>query len=271
MESLLFPLTLVEKGAGLSSDVLQAKSQLVGAMALKVETQGELSFAKNRFQAVFYHHLSDKEVANIKNIEFPYKKIPFTLEDANRIAQKKNPELLITLYDTRIAQKNIDIAKAAFYPQLNLFAKAIKKDNDAGAIGHSNELSAGIEFQYNLFRGGGDQNELNSALASKKAASYHTGYVQKIIQEQISNSWEQLSIQKQRAELLDQQADIVKNFLLLAKKERTMGTRSLLDVLNGEINHINTVAAAITARQDKKIAAFNLFFTMGDINLQLFE
>jgi adhesin transport system outer membrane protein len=263
--------TLVEKGAGLSSDVLQVKSQLAGAMALRVEAQGELSFAKNRFQAVFYHDLSDKEIAEIKSIEFPYKQLPLEIENAITIALKQNPELLITMYNTKIAQKDIDIAKTAFYPQFNLFAQALKKDNDAGARGYSNELSAGVEFQYNLFRGGGDQAALKSALAGKKAASYHTGYVQKIIREQVCNSWEQLSVLKQRTELLDQQADIVKNFLLLAKKERTMGTRSLLDVLNGEINYINAIATSIAASQDTKIAAYNLFFAMGNISLQLFE
>jgi len=263
--------TLVEKGAGLSSDVLQAKSQLAGAMALRVEAQGELNIAKNRFQAIFYYDLTNKEIEKFKDIEFPYKKLPLVLEDAIDIAKKKNPELLITMYNTQIAQKDIDIAKTAFYPQLNLFAEALRKDNDAGIKGYSNEASAGVEFRYNLFRGGGDRAALKSSLASREAASYHTGYVQKIINEQVRNSWEQLSILKQRADLLDQQADIVKNFLSLAKKERTMGTRSLLDVLNGEINYINAIATSIAARQDTKIAAYNLFFAMGNITLQLFE
>jgi adhesin transport system outer membrane protein len=59
--------------------------------------------------------------------------------------------------------------------------------------------------------------------------------------------------------------------LLLAKKERKMGTRSLLDVLNGEVNFINASAAAIAANQDTKIAAFNLFFAMGNIGMELLE
>ncbi len=197
--------------------------------------------------------------------------MPSKLEDAITIALKKNPELLVTIYNTQLAQKDIDIAKTAFYPQLNLFAQALKKDNDAGVRGYSNELSAGVELRYNLFSGGMDKAALKSALASRNAASYHTGYVQKIIKEQVSNTWEQLSVLKQRAELLEQQADIVKHFLLLAKKERKMGTRSLLDVLNGEINYINAIATSIAATQDTKIAAYSLFFAMGNINLQLFE
>jgi len=263
--------TLVEKKAGLSSDLLQVKSQLAGAMALRVQAEGELSIAKNRFQAVFFHAPDSTETEQLTDIPFPHSELPISLADAVSLAQKQNPELLITLYDTQLAQKDIDIAQTAFYPQLNFFAQARGTDNDDGIEGYRNELSAGMDFRYNLYRGGADSTELKSAQANSQAASYHIRYVQRIIREQVSNSWEQLSVFKHRAELLKQQADIVENFLALAKKERKMGTRSLLDVLNGEVNHINASAAAIAADQDTKIAAFNLFFAIGNIGLDLLE
>ncbi len=75
----------------------------------------------------------------------------------------------------------------------------------------------------------------------------------------------------QREELLNQQADILKEFLELAKKERKMGTRSLLDVLNGEVNYITALGSAIAAGEDTKIAAYTLLFTMGGISEQLFD
>lgn len=263
--------TLVEKGAGLSTDVLQAKSQLSGAMALRVEAQGELRLAKNRFQAVFHKRPSNKEIESFEDIGFPYDKLPLELEEAVDIAVEENPELLISRFDTNLAHKDIEIAKSAFFPQLNVYAEGVTKDNDAGIKGYSNEASGGLFLRYNLLNGGSDRSALRAAVASKKAASYHADYTQRLIREQVSNSWEQLSILKERNELLQQQADIVENFLVLAKKERKMGTRSLLDVLNGEINLINAKSTAIAAGQDTKIAAFNLLFSMGRIGLELFE
>jgi adhesin transport system outer membrane protein len=263
--------TLVEKKAGLSSDLLQAKSQLAGAMALRVQSQGELSMAMNRFQAVFSFTPDLSKVEKFSDVAFPMEKLPLTLEDAVLHAQKQNPELLVTLYDVHLAKQEIEIARTAFFPQLNFFAQAQSKENDDGLEGYKNELSAGLELRYNLFRGGSDKAELKSAMAGHQASSHSVEHVRKLITEQVSNSWEQLSILRQREQLLKQQADIVENFLELAKKERTMGTRSLLDVLNGEINHINASAAAIAANQDTKIAAFNLFFAMGSLDLCLLE
>ena len=259
--------TLVEKKAGLSSNLLQVKSQLAGAMALRVQAEGDLSIAINRFQAIFSHTPDSSEIEQFTDVAFPHSKLPPTLEEAVSAAQAQNQELLITLYDTQLAQKEIDIAKTAFYPELNLFAEARGTDNDDGIEGYKNELSAGLEFRYNLFRGGADQAELSYAIASHQASSYYTRYVKKIIREQVSNSWEQLSILRQRAELLKQQADIVENFLFLAKKERKMGSRSLLDVLNGEVNHINASASAIAAYQDTKIVEKPVF--LPEIQLQI--
>ncbi len=262
---------LVEKGAGLSSDVLQAKSQLAGAMALRTDAMGELNLAKNRFQAVFNRMPTNSEIESFEDITFPFDQLPTALGTAVDIAIKENPELMASRIDIRIAQKDIKVAKSAFFPELSLFAEAATKDNDDGVKGYRHEAAAGVEFKYNLFSGGSDSAALKSAASVKKAAALRNDFTQRLVAEQVANSWEQLSVLRQKAQLLKEQASIVQSFLELAKKERKMGTRSLLDVLNGEINYINATSNAIAARQDTKLAAFNLLHAMGRIKLDLFK
>lgn len=263
--------TLVEKKAGLSSDVLQVTSQLAGAKALRVFAEGELNIAKNRFLAIFHYLPTDQEIMALEEVGFPFKKLPFELDEALEIALKRNPELMITRFNTQIAQKDINIAKTAFYPRFSLFAEALAKDNEDGVEGYDNEASAGLEFSFNILNGGMDNAAIRSALFAKKSAAYRTVYIERLIREQVSNSWDQLTTLKLRSELLDEQAQIVKNFLELAKKERKMGTRSLLDVLTGEVNYINAIGTSIATKQDTTIAAYNLLFAMGKIGLALFE
>ena len=262
---------LVKKGAGLTSDVLQAKSQLAGAMALRVEAQGELNLAKNHFQAVFYHFPTPSEIDAFKEIDFPFAQLPDTLEAAIDTAIKSNPEIKITRYDLDMTRKEVKISKSSYFPTLSLFAEAINADDNGGTLGYRRDYSAGIQLNYNLYRGGSDDAAVKSAVANTTAAASHLEHAYKLIREQVRNSWEQSSTLKQRKEILYQQADILKNFLKLAKKERKMGTRSLLDVLNGEVNYINAQGTAISAREDTKIAAFNLLFSMGLIDLDLFS
>ena len=71
--------TMVEYGAGLSSDVLQAKSQLSSAKARVAGNKGDLAFADNRFRAVFGYNGRDMvETFNIPKT--PETKIPKTVE-----------------------------------------------------------------------------------------------------------------------------------------------------------------------------------------------
>ncbi len=262
---------LVQKGAGLTSDVLQAKSQLAGAMALTVGARGELNIARNRFYTVFYHLPTPSEIEQFQEIKFPSTHLPKALDVAINEAMEKNPEIRITKFDINVTEKDIRISKSAYFPTLNLFAEASNANDDNGTLGYRREYSAGIEFRQNLYRGGSDAAAIRNAVANKSAATSHLEYAMKLVKEQVSNSWEQLFTLKEKNTLLDQQIDILRNFLELAKKERKMGTRSLLDVLNGEVNYINAQGNAISVREDTKIAAFNLLFAMGKINLDLFK
>ena len=258
---------LVEKGAGLTSDVLQAKSQLAGAMALRVEAKGELQLARNHFQAVFYHYPTDEEVAAFEEVPLPSQSLPEELNPAIDTALKNNPELRITQLDLDLSKRDITIANSAFFPTLNLYGEAINANDDGGAQGYRKDYSVGVEFSYNLFNGAGDYAAAKSATATRTAAASHLAHAKELIREQVRNSWEQFLTLSQRKDLLDQQTGILGNFLELAKKERTMGTRSLLDVLTGEVNYINAQGTAIAAGEDLKIAAYNLLFSMGRMNL----
>jgi adhesin transport system outer membrane protein len=240
-------------------------------MALRVEAKGDLQKARNRFQAVFGHYPTQDEVARFRTVAFPDALIPDNLDIAIETALSNNPEMKVNAFDVSAARKEIKISKSAYYPAINLFAKAINAYDNDGQQGYRRDYAAGVEFNYNLFSGGRDKAGIRAALEKAGAASAHLAYTKKLVIEQVQNSWELLMTLTQRNELLDQQADILKNFLDLAKKERKMGTRSLLDVLNGEVNYINAQANAVAAKEDIKIAAFNLLFDMGKMDISLFE
>ncbi|MCG8635465.1 MAG: TolC family protein [Desulfobacterales bacterium] len=261
---------LVEKGAGLTSDVLQAKSQLAGAMALRVQAEGELQQARNHFQAVYYHYPTDEEIDSFIEVPLPTTELPATLEPAIAIALANNPEIRITKYDLDLSRRDVNISKSAYFPTFNVFGEYIHADNDNGFDKIRKDYSFGVEFTYNLYRGGSDYAAVKSANATKTAAATHLDHAQKLVREQVRNSWEQYLTLTETKTLRDQQAEILRNFLELAKKERKMGTRSLLDVLNGEVNYINAQGIAIAAREDMKIAAYNLLFAMGQMELELF-
>ncbi|MGX9364541.1 TolC family protein [Desulfoplanes sp. PS50] len=262
--------TLVKKGAGLSSDVLQIKSQLAGARARRVTARGELLLAKNRFKAVFKRLPTDEEIAAFTLPQQTFVKIPMTMEEATRHALDTNLNILLARQAIKGAEHDLDVRKAAYFPTLNLVVEGKRRENDDGASGIRHEGRAGVEFNYNLFNGGSDSAAIRSGRSEILRLKNMEKNTTDLVEEQIANAWQNLLISRENHTYLENQVVIVKEFLNLARKERKLGTRSLLDVLDGEINFINATSMAVAAHVETFLAAYQLYYAMGNLTLELF-
>jgi adhesin transport system outer membrane protein len=262
--------TRVEKGAGLSSDVLQIKSQLAGARARLVMARGELLLAKNRFRAVFKRTPTETEIANFTLPPKAFAKIPLTLDEANQHALASNPNILIAKHTILASEHDLSVRKATYFPTLNLVVEGKRRENDDGASGIRREGRAGVEFVYNLFKGGSDMAAIQSARSEILRLKNMETNTRDLVEERISNAWQNLLISRENHKYLENQAVIVEAFLNLARKERKLGTRSLLDVLNGEINFINATSQAVAAHIETYRAAYQLHYVMGSLGMELF-
>ncbi len=260
----------VRKGAGLPSDVLQAKAYLARAQALRVRYQGDESKARSRFQSVFKKNLSAADSQSFRLPLVPSDLLPASLEDAIRRALEHNPRILMEKLDTAVAQKELGIRKSVNYPKLRLFAETTLRENDDGNEGYKNDVSAGAELKFNLYRGGGDRAAIQAAAANLAAAKSDIANTRRLIEEEVRIAWQNLITLDETVKVRENQTDIIAAFLKLARQERKIGTRSLLDVLNGEVTHINAVSDAIAAKADERTAAFNLLYTIGELKSDMF-
>ncbi|MFW5792224.1 MAG: TolC family protein, partial [Desulfohalobiaceae bacterium] len=122
--------SLVERGAGLSSDVLQAKSQLSGANARRVSLEGELVNAVNRFRAVYFVDLADDQVQRFVLPDIPSRYLPMTLEEALDIGLAENPQLEVARKNIQAVEQDIEVIKSRFYPRLDFVAEGRRRQND---------------------------------------------------------------------------------------------------------------------------------------------
>lgn len=262
--------SLVERGAGLTSDVLQAKASLAAAKARRVAVEGELENAKNRFKAVFNMDVTNEDIANFDSPSVPFDDIPVTLEDAVLMALRDNPQLLMMDKNVAAAREQVKNVDSRFYPTFNLFSEYWRKENDGGDYGVEHETRVGAEVNWNVYRGGGDQAALEAAEYSVENAIMLFRDMHRTVGEQVRVSWQNLLTAQARAAWFTNQANIESEFLELARKERKMGNRSLIDVLNAEVNFLNALSGAIGAEIDKSLAAYNLLYAMGKLDMELF-
>lgn len=262
---------LVERGAGLSSNVLQAKQQLAWAMALRVMAEGELSNSISRYHAVFGDWVEESDVADFQRPPEPFSRLPLTVEDAVQVALANNPELLIAEQNVYLAEAQLTQAESRWFPTLSLFAEGKRRENDSGLSGVRTESSVGLAVQWNLYNGGSDDAAIRAARAEVSRARYNQQDLSRTVEQEVRVAWENLLTFRYNAELLQNQADILGEFLELARRERKMGTRTLLDLLNAEVMYINAIGNSVSAEYDTLFAAYNVLYTTGSLDLDVFD
>ena len=84
-----------------------------------------------------------------------------------------------------------------------------------------------------------------------------------MIDEAVRNAFTAYKQALENAILLREQADLSKAFLELARKERKLGKRSLLEILSGETAEINSRSDSAEAEAARVSSALALLSAMG--------
>ncbi len=260
----------VRRGSGFSTDVLQTKSQLAGAQASRARAEGALVNAINRFRAVFNREVGD--INSYRKPQLPLAKLPRTLNDAIKVAEQRNLDLKIAAFSIETAKHDIDSSRADYlFPKIEATAEHKHKKNVGGTLETKKESIFKLELTYPLFSGFADQAAYQSSLKGAEAANSQLADARRSVLEKVRNAWQNLATQRTNAEFLRNQANISGEFLDLARRERQLGTRSLLDVLNGETSFINAISAAVSAETDMAVAVYNLLSAMGTMSVDVFK
>lgn len=256
----------VERGSGFSTDVLQAKRQLAGAEARRVRTEGALKISTNQFLSVFGSLPSDIDM--MMEPQPPADLLPPTMEDAVDAAMKENPELHSAAMRAELARANVDGERASnFFPDINLVADYGSNTDVAGTRGNTTTSGVKVEMTYSWNLSATAIDSLRAAKQGQSSTEFLYADVRDDIEERVRTAWDRLETARENAQFLTNQANIASEFLELARRERTLGNRSLIDVLAGETELINATSDALSAELDASVAVFQLLTAMGRMDL----
>lgn len=261
---------LVSLGSGFSTDVLQAKTQLAGAQARRAQNEGALTNALNRYKAVFGRMPDD--LAALGEVPYPAAYLPTSLTQSVDVALETNPALKNAILAADIAVEDVRIAKADnFFPRIEASGERKFKKNVGGTIGSEQETLAKIEMTMDFNLGLTAINTLKASESDLSASTFTAADTRRTIEEQVRNAWQQLETARRTASHLNNQANIAAAFLELARNERQLGRRSLIDVLSGETNLINSRSDALSAETDVIIAAYGLLAATGQLEYDIIK
>ena len=259
----------VSAGGGLTSDVLQAKTQLAGAQARLIQFEGVLDAAKHEFE--YLYGFFPKILNDLKLIKSITDQLPQSIEETVENTMKNNPSLVAARITEDIGKEAINTARSSLFPTIKGILSHSEKQDFGGIVGFKRESSAKIDFSYPLNLSFSEYAGKDAAVESYLATSTRIRDQENMIKQMVRTTWDGLDTAQKNAEFLSNQARISGEFLELARKERKAGNRTLLDVLGGETALINAQADAIAAKIEVLINSYTLLSLMGGLTLDTID
>ncbi|WP_246458123.1 TolC family protein [Azospirillum oryzae] len=255
----------LQEGYGFSTDVLQAKSQLAGAQARRVAAEEAMQTALSRFQAYFGHvsfRLDGAEVLAMTKAA-----LPPSMNAAVEEARRHNPRLQELALTTAAAEEAVTSVRGrSLYPRVEGYVERNVKRDVAGQPGRQNELLFKLQVTFSLNTGLTAINSVRLAEADLRAADATWADQERTVLETVRNSWNRLESARSQVKLLNDQASLAAGFLDVARAERELGSRSLIDILSGETTLINARSDAAAAETELVLAGYRLLAAMGRLS-----
>lgn len=126
-----------------------------------------------------------------------------------------------------------------------------------------------ISFPFNL--GLTAVNTLKAAEHQVGSATASMRDTERTLDESVRNAWREIETKRAVLDYYRNKAGLAEEFLALARKERELGNRTLLDVLAGETEMIGAQRNAAAAEADLVYTGYALMALIGQLDAKTFQ
>lgn len=198
----------------------------------------------------------------------PLPPLPASADEAVRIALANNPDLIAVTRQATAAGYDVKVARAGRLPSLSTvvsgtYVNALGGNDTPGQPNSGTQTTAGLNARIPLFQGG------LPAARTRQAQAIEGQLLEQVV------GTERAVVATTRSAFANYQAAqkaiqsnavaVSANELALegARAERSVGTRTVLDVLNAEQELLNAQVALVSAKRNAYVAGFQLLNAMG--------
>lgn len=196
--------------------------------------------------------------------------LPVTAEEAVAIALNNNPDIDAANQLVSASRADISVARASRLPKLSATTTG-GYTNNLSSIPPANTTSenvtksaqAGLSLTIPLFQGGRPSAQVRQAQSRTSQAIENYVEVERSVIAQTRGAYAAWQA-NERIITATQQA-VSANGLSLegVRAENSVGTRSILDILNAEQEYLNTQVQLVSAQRNSYVAAFSVLAAMG--------
>ncbi len=252
----------LEVGEVSRTDVAQAQTRLAGARANLARARADLEGSQARYIAVV--GLAPNALAPVAALP----QTPPSIDEAMRLAEANHPDLVQARSAERAARAQVTIERAALLPQVSVIGRAEEFEDFSISEPHREGTSAVAQFSMPLFEGGYAWSRTRQGRINVERAEARTEAQRRDIVAGVAGAWSKLVASREVLTAANEQVEASAIAVEGAERERGLGLRSTLDVLDAQEEARNALIARTRADADAVLAAYILLAASGALTLE---
>ena len=256
-------------GAATSTDASQAAARLSLAHSTYIDSEQQLFVAKDSYHELVGDYPDGLEDINELDTQKHLEHLK-SIEQAIEQGMSNNPTIAEAFSDVKVAESEYKQASLVFSPDVYFGVTGSVKDNSfASDIGSENSQShdyfIGFTLNWDLYRGGFDIARKKETAQRKISSEELSMLTQRDFRESIKSIWQQREKLAQRLPLLKNYSASTDDVLEGYIEQFTVNRRSLLDVLDRQIESYRAKSDLINSTYESLILDYRLLHSVGGI------
>ena len=254
-----------EAGSGRRSDVEQSEGRLALAYSNYIAQVNNYQDAIVNFERVYGEALTSS------SLELPLApSLPAdTYSDLWTIAQQYNPTLLLERANIQVQEARYTKDKGNYYPSVDLELAAARDENVQGYEGTNTNARGMLKLYYNLYRGGSDEAIRLQNLEYITVQKESFNEQQRAVREKLKLAWLTHQITFRQIRCIRMHVEYAKKTAESYAQEYQLGRRSIVDLLNAELEYNDARKQLKNAQSDVLFARFRILEAIGLLNYAL--
>jgi outer membrane protein len=244
------------------TDVAQAEARRADAVSRLDAARANLRTSRGSFQQVVGH-----PPEGLSWPASPEQDIPRGLPDAIAIGNNENPLVVASLYREQAAKYLVDQIRGELLPSLQLEASYTDRFDPAMTVSEAEQGIVTGRLTVPIYEAGDVYARVRQAKQNHIGALQQIEQIRSEQQQSLVAAWSQL--EAARAQLESDRVAVESNKVALqgVREEEKVGQRTLLDVLNAELEYLNSQVNLETDRANQVIAAYAVISAMGRLDV----
>ena len=188
-----------------------------------------------------------------------------TLKKAKELASEQHPDIVSAVLNSKSALETVIEKRGELYPTLNMVG-TLKRDWES--VNNDSQVTVGevkLDLTVPLYQKGTVFSGLRKAKIDAGKSRFDLENTRRTVSENVENAWESLKAAKAQIKSFQAQVKAAEIALEGVQREATVGSRTVLDVLDAEQELLDARVSLVGAKRDEIVASFQLMEATGQL------